>query len=110
MAAAALTATAAEEIVFDLTTQDAFNRCSKASLRYDHDSYTMWTFSTYSGITLSNYSIYAYDDYLTTPDLALEPGQLYVVYACPALYSTLDSKCELNVLLGQGDDCPAFTS
>lgn len=108
MAAAALTATAAEEIVFDLTTQDAFNRCSKTSLRYDHDSYTMWTFSTYSGITLSNYSIYAYDDYLTTPDLALEPGQLYVVYACPALYSTLDSKCELNVLLGQGDDLASY--
>lgn len=108
MAVAALTATAAEETVFDLTTQDAFNRCSKTSIRYDHDSYTMWTFSTYSGITLSNYSISAYDDYLTTPDLALEPGQMYVVYACPALYSTLDSKCVLNVLLGQGDDLSTY--
>ncbi|MDE6278037.1 MAG: choice-of-anchor J domain-containing protein [Muribaculaceae bacterium] len=107
--AAATNAFAAEELVFDAASQQGFSQCTQTSIRYDHDDLTMWSYQNYNGLGLYNYSVYSYDDYLTTPDLPLNAGEEYVVYLTPCLYSTLDTEWSVKVLFGQGDDLEKYT-
>lgn len=101
-------ALAEDVLVFDVTSSEGFNQCSKSCLRFDRD-YEVWSFSTYNGITLNHYNVYSYDDYLTTPDLDLKTGRIYVVKTTPSLYNTNDSGYKMKVLLGQGDDLTTYS-
>lgn len=111
LALCGLAQTEDETMVFDLTQQENFNRCKQSSLQYDRSEYQAWTFSTYTGyISMYNYYItsHYYDDYLTTPDLALEPGCMYVVYYKPSNYNSGDPASNISVLLGQGSDLTSY--
>ncbi len=101
----------AQEVVFDLTTQSAFNQCTQTSLRYDHDSYQVWQFSTYSGVYMYNWNVSSgyYDDYLVTPDLEFEVGSIYSVQFKPSMYNYNDDGLgNLKIWLGQGDDLTTY--
>lgn len=100
-------------VIFDLTTQTAFNQCAQRSFWYDHDDITMWVFSSYSyTVNLYNYNVAEpyYDDYLITPALEMKAGRLYRVTTAP--YAEVNGKTvNLYVYYGQGspDDAENFT-
>lgn len=104
---AAGSAHAADEKVFDL--HENFSSCSQSSEKYDHASYTMWTSSTYSGISLNNYNVSYYDDFLTTPDIPLEAGNEYVLKFTFCVYSSYSSQpSKMNIRFGQGENPSEF--
>lgn len=104
---AAGSAHAADEKVFDL--HENFSSCSQSSEKYDHVSYTMWTSSTYSGISLNNYNVSYYDDFLTTPDIPLEAGNEYVLKFTFCVYSSYSSQpSKMNIRFGQGENPSEF--
>lgn len=102
----------AEEQVFSLMTESGFSQCTQSSEQYDRSTYQAWSRNAYSGyIQMYNYNITNgyYNDNLTTPDLDLESGTMYVVKCKPTAYmSTDDAQSHLTVLLGQGDDINAY--
>lgn len=102
------------EPVFDFLSSDSFGQCTQTSVRFDHADCPAWSFSSYTGyLTMSNYDITAnyYDDFLVSPDLALETGCQYVVTYKPTLYSSLDEgNANIDLLLGQGDDVETYTT
>lgn len=108
LSAAPLLAQQEEEMVFDLTVRDNFDKCVQSSPTYDRSNIDAWSFSSYSNyMTMYNYQITNgyYDDNLTTPDLDLESGRMYVIYVKPTAYMPGDTgKSSLTVSLGQGDD------
>lgn len=113
MALAVTSFAAEEEPVFDLTQQSNFQQCTQTSLKYDHEDYPAWSFSSYSNYpSMYNYNITAgyYDDYLTTPALQLEPGKMYVVYLRPSAYMSYGADSNLDVLVGQGSDPASYTT
>lgn len=92
------------DVIFDLTTSSAFNKCSQTSYRYNHGSYPAFTFYTYySCVQMYNYSVSEpnYDDILFTPELELKQGHLYRVTTAPAAY-TSGKTTNLHVYYGQG--------
>lgn len=113
MAVAALGAWAASpEVVFDLTTQAAFNQCTQSNPDATHSAdYQAWSFG-YRGLQMYNYNISEgkYHDFLFTPDLALEGGCEYSVTLAPSCMTYYDVEGEVNTLVnlkvwyGQGDD------
>ncbi len=114
MAAAVLGAVAqqTDKMVFDLTVRANFDKCTQWSEQYDRSSYDAWSFITYSGYPqMYNYMITNgyYNDNLTTPDLDLEAGNMYVVKYKPTAYmSSDDGMSHFTVLLGQGDDITGY--
>ena len=99
-----------EEVVFDLTQKTNFDLCTMTSLTYDRSTDEAWTFSSYSDyVTMYNYRISYYDDYLITPDLPLEAGSMYAVKCRPSSYMSGDAgTSQLKILLGQGDDVTSY--
>lgn len=101
-----------ETVVFDLTTRDAFNQCTQKSIEYDHSDFDAWNYNNYGDYPYMYYYDLTdgyYNDYLTTPDLELKAGEMYVIYTTPSAYNT-GKKATLSVLLGQGDNEEAYTT
>lgn len=101
-----------ETVVFDLTTRDAFNQCTQKSIKYDHSDFDAWNYNNFGDYPyMYNYDLTDgyYNDYLTTPDLELKAGEMYVIYTTPSAYNTGKS-ATLSVLLGQGDNEEAYTT
>lgn len=100
-----------EQQVYDLLVRDNFNACTQSSPRYDRDDVVVWTYG-YSGyVQMYSYNITEgyYDDTLTTADIPLESGNMYVLYVKPTSYmSSYGGKSTLTVSLGQGDDLSAY--
>lgn len=97
----------AEDVkVFDLA--ENFSSCTQTSLKYDHEGIDPWS-NSYGTIKLQSYDISGnyYDDYLTTKEIALEPGNEYVLNLTLSYYNSYFDAV-LNVLLGQGDDLEQF--
>lgn len=103
LAVMAAVAQDAEETVFDLTVRDNFDKCTQSSETYDRSDVNAWSFNTYRNyITMYDYNITNgyYDDKLTTPDLDLETGKMYVVYLQPSAYMPSDAdKSNITVSL-----------
>lgn len=107
LSAVALTATAAETTVFDLMSSDAVKSCTQTSIQYDHDGIAAWSYyDWYKVVYMINSSITDgyFSDYITTPELDLKAGHMYVVSFRPASYgSGTSSATNISVLLGQGE-------
>lgn len=105
MAILAIGAWAADpEVVFDLTTQTNFDKCTqyKDGSRYTSSYSKPWSFSTYYGPYDGVYSrgVYA----LATPEIEFEVSE-YSIKFNPYIYSSsYNDGTVINILLGQGDD------
>lgn len=101
-----------DTVVFDLTTRDAFNQCTQKSIKYDHSDFDAWNYNNYGDYPYMYYYDLTdgyYNDYLTTPDLELKAGEMYVIHTTPSAYNT-GKNATLSVLLGQGDNEEAYTT
>lgn len=68
------------------------------------------TYSYPMYLQVSDINSSEYDEYLVTPDIALQPGHQYVLTLQPSMYSQYSgSKASIDVLFGQGTDPHTFT-
>lgn len=100
-----------QEPFYKITTQDEFNQCTFKNDRYDRDN--AWAWYPYSGgfIRLwysSSYSSHYLEDYIISPEQALQAGKLYRITCKPAAYGS-KTTTDLTFLYGQGDDETAYT-
>ncbi len=99
------------EALLDLTDRTTFDNCTQTSLKYDHDSYSAWTFNNYGKYPyMYNYNITEpyYSDYLISPELTLKANTLYRIEMSPAAYNS-SKTTSLTVGVGQGSDVSTYT-
>ena len=100
----------AQTVVFDLSSREGFTQCTQECLRYDRDN-QVWSWSNYrSALQMYHYSVTEpyYDDYLVTPELALEAGSLYRVTLSPSSYNS-GKTGHIKIGCGQGTDLESYT-
>ncbi len=99
------------EALLDLSDRTTFDNCTQTSLKYDHDSYSAWTFNNYGKYPyMYNYNITEpyYSDYLISPELTLKANTLYRIEMSPAAYNS-SKTTSLTVGVGQGSDVSTYT-
>lgn len=99
LAAVAFAAVCEESVLLDLTSRTEYDKCVTTSAM---DDGPYWSFSVGSGPRLDFYSYEYFEDYLTSPELDLSPGSLYVVETAPSKTMRDGRNGELVILLGKG--------